>query len=85
MIRVAPVAGGLGAEVEGVDLARLDERTFAEIQDAFARHLVLFFHGQRLTPPEHVALTRRFGRVLRVPYVEHMAEHPDVIAVLKEA
>lgn len=80
-----PMAGALGADVHGVDLAALDDATFAEIERAFAEHLVLFVHDQRLTPEQHVALTRRFGPVSRVPFVKHMEEHPDIIAVLKEA
>lgn len=80
-----PMAGALGADVYGVDLAALDDAAFAEIERAFAEHLVLFFHDQRLTPEQHVALTRRFGPVSRVPFVKHMEENPDIIAVLKEA
>jgi alpha-ketoglutarate-dependent taurine dioxygenase len=77
--------GAVGAEISGVDLARLDDRAFAQIKQAFLDHLVLFFREQRLNPEQQVALTRRFGPVLRVPYVAHLAEHPDIIAVLKEA
>ncbi len=84
-MRVAMVGGGAGAEISGVDLARLDDAAFAEIRRAFLDHLVLFFRDQRISPEQHVALTRRFGPVLRVPYVAHLAEHPDIIAVLKEA
>ena len=83
-MQVDPV-GAVGAEISGVDLARLDDRAYAEIKQAFLDHLVLFFRDQRLSPEQQVALTRRFGPVLRVPYVAHLAEHPDIIAVLKEA
>ena len=41
--------------------------------------------GQRITPTQQVAFTRRFGAPMRVPYVRHMDEHPDLIAVIKEA
>jgi taurine dioxygenase len=61
--------GAVGAEISGVDLARLDDRAFAEIKQAFLDHLVLFFRDQCLSPEQQVALTRRFGPVLRVPYV----------------
>jgi taurine dioxygenase len=83
-MRIAPV-GVVGAEISGVDLARLDDRAFAQIKQAFLDHLVLFFRDQRLSPEQQVALTRRFGPILRVPYVAHLPEHPDIIAVLKEA
>jgi len=46
---------------------------------------VLFFPDQHLTPDELLAVTGRFGKVLRVPYVKGMDSHPDIIAVLKEA
>jgi taurine dioxygenase len=84
-MRVAPVAGGLGADISDVDLALLDDRAFHQIRQAFTSHLVLFFRGQQIGPEQQVELTRRFGPVLRVPYVAHLKEHPDVIAVLKEA
>src|SRR5690349_15274952 len=49
-IEVRPMAGALGAEIHGVDIARaLDDATFAEIERAFHDRLVLFFHDQRLT------------------------------------
>ena len=84
-MEIVPVAGGLGAEISGVELARIDDAAFEEIRRAFTRHLVLFFRDQRLDPESQVALTGRFGPVLRVPYVAHLKEHPDIIAVLKEA
>src|SRR5579875_963074 len=85
-ITVRPVAGSLGAEVSGIDLSRpLGDSAVAEIRSAFTRHLVLFFHDQSLTPEQHLAFSRVFGRLIRVPYITHMREYPDIIAVLKEA
>jgi taurine dioxygenase len=84
-LQLRPMAGALGADVDGVDLAALDDAAFAEIECAFADYLVLQFHDQHLSPEQHVALTRRFGPVNRSPYIKHMEEHPDIIAVLKEA
>ena len=40
---------------------------------------------QRLTPEQHLAFSRRLGPLSRSPYIKHMAEYPDIIAVLKEA
>ena len=85
-IEVRPLSGALGAEIAGVDLAQeLDEATWAEVCRAFADHLVLFFRDQQLTPAEHKAFSRRFGPLEEVPFVEPLAEHPEIIAVLKEA
>jgi taurine dioxygenase len=83
---VRPVAGALGAEIAGVDLAApLADVTVTALRRALAEHMVVFFRDQRLDPVSLVALTRRLGAICRVPYIEHMADHPDVIAVLKEA
>lgn len=85
-IAVEPFEGGFGAEVTGVDLARpLGPRAFAEIKWAYDTHALLFFRGQRLTPEQQIAFSKRFGPLLRVPYVEPLPDHPDIIAVLKEA
>jgi taurine dioxygenase len=85
-IEVRPVAGSLGADVHGVDLAQpLRNSTADELRRAFVEHLVLFFRDQNLTPGQHLAFSRLFGSLSRVPYVKHMDEHPDIIAVLKEA
>ena len=85
-IEATPVAGALGAEVSGVDLGRpLSGQALADIRQAFAEHLVLFFRDQSLTPETQIAFAKRLGPLFRVPYVEPLADHPDIIAVLKEA
>ncbi len=61
-MRVRPVAGHIGAEIEGVDLAAgLDDAAVAAIRAALHRWKVVFFRGQRLDHAGHVALARRFG------------------------
>jgi taurine dioxygenase len=85
-LEVRPLAGALGAKIGGLDLSlELDDRQVAEIRRAFLDHLVIFFHDQTLTPQQHKAFTARFGALSRVPYVKALDEHPEIIAVLKEA
>ncbi|MFM2078294.1 MAG: alpha-ketoglutarate-dependent taurine dioxygenase [Actinomycetota bacterium] len=84
-ITVRPVTPHCGAEVTGADLAEPTDDVMATLVDALAAHSVLFVRDQDLSPDEQLALTRAFGDVLRVPYIRHMDDHPDVIAVLKEA
>jgi taurine dioxygenase len=63
-IEVVPTGAALGAEIRGVDLAEpIDDATFAAIERAYDEHGVIFFRGQRITPPEQVAFTRRFGAI----------------------
>jgi alpha-ketoglutarate-dependent taurine dioxygenase len=85
-LRISKLAGSLGALVEGIDLsAPLDGATGAAIQAALHEHLVLFFRDQALTPEQHLAFSRLFGRLERMPYIRPMEDYPDIIAVLKEA
>ena len=64
-VEVRPLAGALGAEVFGVDIAtKISDSEFSEIYNAFLENLVLFFRRQRpLTP----ALTRVFRRMWLCP------------------
>ncbi|MDX1981679.1 MAG: TauD/TfdA family dioxygenase [Bryobacteraceae bacterium] len=58
------LSGALGAEISGIDLAHpLTDAALKDIQDLFARHLVLVFPAQDLTPAQQVAFTRNFGPV----------------------
>jgi taurine dioxygenase len=84
-IRISPLAPALGAEIAGVDLSRPLERAVAdEIRCAFADYLVLFFRDQDITPAQQVAFAELFGPVGAYPFAEPIAEHPRVIAIVKE-
>jgi taurine dioxygenase len=61
-ITFTPLGNPIGAAVGGVDLSKpLDDATFAEIEDAFARWSVIVFRDQRLTPESQLAFAQRFG------------------------
>ncbi len=84
-ITVKRVAGALGAEISGVDLAReLDGPTFDAIHRAFVDHEVIFFRDQTLTPEQHKAFGRRFGSLNVHPYVKGMEGHPEIMEIIKE-
>jgi len=78
---VRRVGPALGAEVAGVDLARLRGDQFAGIQRALLDHLVLVFRGQQITPLQQVAFTERFGGVEPHPLGSRPG-HEDHAAVL---
>jgi taurine dioxygenase len=83
-IRVAPIAGALGAEISGVDLAtELDDAVVAEIRRAWLDHLVIFFREQCLSPDELLAFARRIGEPVEYPFVKGLDTHPEIIAVTK--
>ena len=44
-LELRPLSGNLGAEIEGVDLAKLDDETFAAIHQALLDHSMIFFRS----------------------------------------
>jgi taurine dioxygenase len=83
-IAVHPVAGAVGAEIHGVDLAAdLDDATVAAVRSAWLDHGVVFFRGQDLPPDRFLAFARRIGEIDRYPFVPGIEGHPDIIAVVK--
>ena len=83
-MQVQRVANGLGARIEGVDLARpVDGDTFDRIRHALLEHLVLIFPAQDITPEQHIAFSRRFGELDRheaLPHYRH-PDHPEILMV----
>ncbi len=83
-ITVTPIAGALGAEVQGINLADgVSEEMVAMLRRAWLQHSVLFFRDQDLDPNAFCAFAERFGPVVEYPFVKGIAENPKVIPVLK--
>jgi len=82
-IKVLPVTGLTGAEIEGVDLAGdLDAGTVSQIKAALLEWKVLAFRGQSLGHAEQIAFTRKLGRVTPArPGGEEQtdAEFPEIL------
>jgi taurine dioxygenase len=83
-LEVHPIAGALGAEILGVDLAKdLSDETVAAIRRAWLEHLVVFFRDQDLSPARFLAFARQFGEPIEYPFVKGLDECPQIIPVLK--
>ncbi|MBI2800192.1 MAG: TauD/TfdA family dioxygenase [Gammaproteobacteria bacterium] len=81
-LQIRPVAGALGAEVGGINLAdALSDDIIAEVRQALLENLVLFFRDQALTPAQHKAFASRFGRLHRHPTVKAPPEDPDLLVL----
>ncbi|MGV9562719.1 TauD/TfdA dioxygenase family protein [Streptomyces sp. NPDC003480] len=81
VISVRPVAGRIGAEITGADLAGdLDDAAVAAIRSAVLRWKVVFFRDQKLDHAAHIALARRFGDpvVLRRRGSASPADFPEI-------
>jgi alpha-ketoglutarate-dependent sulfate ester dioxygenase len=63
-IRVNPVAGLIGAEIDGVDISRpLDDEAVEVIKQALDTWRVVFFRGQHLDHAAQIAFGRQFGEL----------------------
>jgi taurine dioxygenase len=83
-IEIRPLAGSIGAELHGVDLAQdLPDATIATLRRALLDHLVIFFREQDLPPARFLALARRFGTPVEYPFVKGIDGYPEIIAVAK--
>ena len=83
-IEVHKIAGALGAEISGVDLARdLDDATVAEIRRIWLDNCVVFFRNQDLPPARFLALAKRFGEPIEYPFLKGLDGFPEIITVAK--
>ena len=85
-LQLEPLAGVIGAEIHGVDLASpLADDVLDQIKAALWQYLVVFFPDQHLTPEQQCAFTRRFGPLVRPAATMSLEGYPDVTLVVREA
>jgi taurine dioxygenase len=84
-LEVRPLSGRIGAEVDGVDLTKLDDGLFAEVHQAFLDHGVIVFRDQQLSHENLIEFGRRFGDLDVHPIAVGMEEYPEIIRVWKPA
>ena len=85
-MEIRPISGALGAEILGVDFAAgVDDETFGRIRRTFLEHGVIAIRDQDLTPEQHLAAARRFGKVNVNRFFTPVDGHPEVAEVRKEA
>lgn len=77
---VEPYTPSIGAVIHDLDLRLpLDEPTRAELRAALARHEVLFFRDQHLSPLQQVEFTRTFGEVAEVKaFFPRLQDQPEI-------
>jgi len=83
-IEVRPLAGAIGAEIYGVDLAdaEMDPATIDEIRRALLAHLVIFFRDQKMTDEVLVRFGRRFGELAPLPpHRQVPGTYPELLIV----
>ena len=80
-IAVRALTPVIGAEISGVDLGKLDDGAFNEIQEALLKHQVLFFRDQDISLDAQVAFGARFGALAIHPNDPGPEGHPEVLVI----
>jgi taurine dioxygenase len=75
---IRPLTGALGCEIFGVDLADLDEPTYAAIHQAFLDYSVVVFRDQELDEESFAAFGKRFGKLEDEPFLPNRTETPGI-------
>ena len=84
-ITSSPFSSSMGAEIEGVDLGKLNDAQFAEVEDALYHHKMVYFRDQDLSCEDQENLTLRFGDFGVDAYTAGIKGHPNLQCVVKEA
>jgi taurine dioxygenase len=84
-IEIRPIAGALGAEIHGVDVAAdLPDATIAAIRAALNAHGVIFFRDQQLDTARHKAFTRRFGEIFIHPNYKGIGTDDEIVSIVRQ-
>ena len=83
-IEVRPIAGALGAEIHGVDMAHdLGAEVVGEVRQALLDHLVIFLREQNVSPQQQLAFAKKFGEPIEYPQLKGLPESPMITPVVK--
>src|SRR5262245_46570951 len=79
-IKVRPINGFIGAEIEGIDLRRpLGPAEFKVVHDALARYEVIVMRNQDITVDQQMAFGALFGELSIHPFSPNLPDKPEVI------
>lgn len=86
MFQIKKLTGLMGAEITGLDLSLGISAGVAEaLREALSAYQMIVLRDQHLARHRQKELTRVFGPIMKLPYVEPTEEDDEVVAVLKEA
>ena len=81
-IRIRPINGFIGAEIEGVDLRRpLSPAQFKIVHDAFVNYEVIVLRDQDITVDQQMAFGALFGELSIHPFSPNLDDQREVIVL----
>jgi alpha-ketoglutarate-dependent taurine dioxygenase len=84
-LEARPLAAAMGAEIVGIDAAKLSEEQFLELRAALFRHKMIYLRQQRLTHSDQEAFSLRFGPFAEDAYTQGVPGHRNVHPLIKDA
>jgi taurine dioxygenase len=83
-LQIKRIAGALGAEIHGIDLAAgLTETQAAQVRQALLEHQVIFFRDQELDSAQYLRFAQAMGEPVEYPFVKGLDGYPVIIEVKK--
>ena len=83
-MKLKRLSGALGAEIEGVDLAReINQGLAADVRGALAEHGVLVFRDQDIDVDAHKRIARHFGDIFIHPNFNTGDHDPEVVSIVR--
>ena len=80
---IRPASHVLGAEIRGIDLReKQSAEMIAALRDTLCKYSLLLFRDQDITPEQHVAFSRRFGKLEHHVLAEYLLPGIPEIYVL---
>lgn len=79
-----PLSPVLGVELKDIQLRTADDTAIDEVRSTLDREGLVLAREQRLSPPELIELTRRFGEPERFDEVRAAPEFPEVCVVTND-
>jgi len=83
-ITAVPLAAAMGAEICDVQVGRLTDKQFVEIESALYRHKMIFLRDQDMSRDDQEAFTLRFGEFGIDAYTTGAGGHRNVQPLVKE-
>ncbi|MDG2028466.1 MAG: TauD/TfdA family dioxygenase [Acidimicrobiales bacterium] len=78
-LEITQLNGFFGAEVGGVDMAKVDDATTEELRKAWLDHKVLVLRDQHVSIKDHITFGRLFGDLEEHPFTEGIEGYPEIV------
>ena len=83
-MKIRQIAGALGAEISGIDLAAgVSAELAAAVRQVLLDHQVIFMRNQQLSPAQFLEFGSRMGEPVEYPLVKGLDDYPHIIEVKK--